>query len=72
MAVDFLFLLMVVSTQNFRPMPRAHTASQKGLLDRAVDPPSFRTGVVDPAHSSRDVTVNLTLQLTRRESLLVI
>ena len=43
-------------------------ASQKGLLDGARDPPSFSAGVVDPAHSSRDVPVNLTLQLTMRES----
>ena len=27
-------------------------ASQKGPLDGAGDPPSFSTGVVDPAHSS--------------------
>ena len=27
-------------------------ASQKGLLDGAVDPPSFNTGVVDPVYSS--------------------
>ena len=42
-------------------------ASQKGLLDGARDPPNFSVGVVDPTHSSRDVPVNLTLQLTRRE-----
>ena len=42
-------------------------ASQKGPLDGARDPPSFSIGVVEPAHSSRDVPVNLTLQLTRRE-----
>ena len=47
-------------------------ASRKGPLDGAGDPPSFSTGVVDPAHSSRDVPVNLTLQLIRRESLSVI
>ena len=50
-----------VSTQNFRPVPSTHAASRKGLLDRAVDPPSFSAGVVDPTHSSRDVPVNLTL-----------
>ena len=49
-----------------------HAVSQKGLLDGAVDPPRFSVGMVDPAHSSRDVPVNLTLQLTRRESLSVI
>ena len=32
----------------FRPMPRTHVASWKGLLD-GVDPPSFSTGVVDLA-----------------------
>ena len=47
-------------------------ASRKGPLDGAGDPPSFSAGVVDPAHSSRDVPVNLTLQLIRRESLSVI
>ena len=47
-------------------------ASWKGPLDRAGDPPSFSIGVIDPVRSSRDVLVNLTLQLTRRESLLVI
>ena len=35
--------------------------SQKGPLDGAGDPPSFSAGVVDPAHSSLDVPVNLTL-----------
>ena len=50
-----------LSTQNFRPVPRTHAASWKGLLDGAVDPPSFSTGMVDPVHSSRDVLVNLTL-----------
>ena len=49
-------------------MPRTHVASQKGLLDGAIDQPSFSVGMVDPAHSSQDVPVNLTLQLTRRES----
>ena len=47
-------------------------ASRKGLLDGAIDPPSFSVGMVDPTQSSRDVPVNLTLQLTRRESLSVI
>ena len=51
----------VMSTQNFRPVTRTHAASQKGLLDGAVDPPSFSAGMVDPVHSSRDVPVNLTL-----------
>ena len=45
-------------------------ASQKGPLDGAGDPPSFGTGMVDPTHSSPDVLVNLTLQLTRREKLI--
>ena len=56
----------------FRPVLRTHAASRKGLLDGAVDPPSFSTGVVGPVHSSQDVLVNWTLQLTRRESLSVI
>ena len=56
----------------FRPMPRTHVASQKGPLDGAGDPPSFSAEVVDPTHFSRDVSVNLTLQLTRKESLSVI
>ena len=56
----------------FCPMPRTHVTSQKGPLDGAGDPRSFSTGMVDPAHSSRDMPVNLTLQLTRRESLSVI
>ena len=47
-------------------MSRTHAASRKGPLDSA-DPPSFSAGMVDPAQSSRDVPVNLTLQLTRRE-----
>ena len=38
-------------------------ASRKGPLDGAGDPPSFSAGMVDPTHSSRDVPVNLTLQL---------
>ena len=62
---------MCVDTE-FRPMPRTHVASRKGPLDGAGDPPSFSAGVVDHAHSSRDMPVNLTLQLTRRESLSVI
>ena len=55
----------------FVSVPRAHAASQKGPLD-GVDPPSFSARVVDPAQSSRDVPVNLTLQLIRRENLSVI
>ena len=47
-------------------------ASRKGLLDGARDPPSFSVGMVNPAHSSQDLPVNLTLQLTRRESKSVI
>ena len=47
-------------------------ASRKGPLEGARDPPSFSTMVVDPAHSSQDMPVNLTLQLIRRESLSVI
>ena len=61
-----------VSTQNFRPVPRAHVASRKGLLDGARDLPSFSIGMVDPAQSSQDVPINLTLPLTRRESSSVI
>ena len=45
-------------------------ASQKGPLDGAGDLPSFSVGMVNPAHSSRDMPVNLTLQLTRREKLI--
>jgi hypothetical protein len=56
----------------FHPVLRTHVASQKGPLDGARDLPSFSAGVVDPAHSSRDVPVNLTQQLTRRESLSVV
>ena len=52
-------------------MPRTHAASQKGPLDGA-DPPGFSARVVDPAQSSRDVPVNLTLELTKRESLSVV
>ena len=44
----------------FHPVPRTHAASQKGPLDGA-DSPSFSVGVVDPAQSSQDVPVNLTL-----------
>ena len=55
-----------MSTQIFCPVPRTHAASQKGPLD-GVDPPSFSAGMVDPVHSSQDMPVNLTLQLTRRE-----
>lgn len=55
----------------FASVPRTHAASRKGLLDGA-DPLGFSARVVDPAQSSRDVPVNLTLQLTRRESLSVI
>ena len=36
-------------------------ASRKGLLNGAVDPPSFSAGMIDPTHSSRDMPVNLTL-----------
>ena len=57
-----------VSTQN---LPRTHAASQKDLLD-GPDPSSFSARVVDPAQTFRDVPVNLTLQLIRRESLSVI
>jgi hypothetical protein len=56
----------------FCPMPRTHVASRKGPLDGARDPPSFSVRVVDPAHSSQYVPVNLTLQLTRRESLSIV
>ena len=42
-------------------------ASQKDLLDGVGDLLGFNTGLVDPAYSSRSMTVNLTLQLTRRE-----
>ena len=55
----------------FRPMPRTHIASRKSPLDGA-DPASFSARVVDPAQSFLDVPVNLTLQLTKRESLSVI
>ena len=55
----------------FVSVPRTHAASRKGPLDGA-DLPSFNARVVDPAQSSRDVPVNLTLQLTRRESSSVI
>ena len=33
----------------------------EGLLDGAIDLPSFSAGVVDPTHPSWDVLVNLTL-----------
>ena len=68
--VDRFKYKLFVDTE-FRPVPRTHTASRKGPLDGA-DLPSFSARVVDPAQSSRDVPVNLTLQLTRRESLSVI
>ena len=55
----------------FVSVPRAHAASQKGPLD-GVDPPSFSSGVVNPAQFSQGVPVNLTLQLIRRESSSVI
>ena len=51
---------MCVDTE-FHLMPRTHAASQKGPLDGVGDPPSFSVGMVDPAHSSRDMLVNLTL-----------
>ena len=51
----------------FHPVLRTHAASQKGPLDGA-DPPSFNAGMVDLMLSSQDVPVNLTLQLTRKES----
>ena len=50
-------------------VPRTHAASRKDPLDGA-DPPSFSARVVDPAQSSRDVPVNLTLQLTREKKLI--
>ena len=53
--------LTLLPTQNFRLVSRTHAASRKGLLDGAVDPPSFSAGVVDPVHSFRDMPVNLTL-----------
>ena len=61
---------MCVDTE-FCPVPRTHAARRKGPLD-GTDLPSFSAGVVDPAQSSRGVPVNLTLQLTRRESSSVI
>ena len=45
----------------FVSVPRTQEASRKGLLDGAIDPPSFSAGMVNPAHPSRDVLVNLTL-----------
>ena len=56
----------------FCPVPRTHVASRKDPLDGAGDPSSFSARVVDPAHFSRNVLVNLTLQLTTRENLSVI
>ena len=61
---------MCVDTE-FSSRAKGTRASQKGL-DGARDPPSFSTGVVDPMHSFQDMPVNLTLQLTRSESLSVI
>ena len=55
-----------LSTRNFVPA-KGTKVSRKCPLDGAGDPPSFSAGVVDPTHSFRDVLVNLTLQLTRRE-----
>jgi len=49
-----------------------HAASYKDLLDGARDPLGFNIGLLDPAYSSQGVPVNLTLQLTRRESLSII
>ena len=46
---------------------RGTRASRKGLLDGAGDPPGFNAGIIDPVYSFRDVPVNLTLQLIRRE-----
>ena len=66
-----LGVLETCADTQFHPVPRTLVASRKGPLDGA-DPPSFSTRVVDPAQSSRDVPVNLTLQLTRRESSSVI
>ena len=45
-------MVMELLTQNFRPVPRTHAASRKGLLDGAIDLPSFNVGVVNPAYSS--------------------
>ena len=58
---------MMLSVRKFVSC-RDTRASRKGLLDGARDPFGFNAGIIDPAHSSRDVPVNLTLQLTRRES----
>jgi len=49
-----------------------HTPSRNDLLDEAGDPLGFNAGITDSAYSSRDVPVNLTLQLTRREILSLI
>ena len=51
---------------------RRHMVSRKDLLDGAGDPLGFNAGITDPAYSSRDMPIDLTLQLTRRESLSVI
>ena len=59
-----LSLCISVDTE-FCPVLRTHVASWKGPLDGARDPPSISARVVDPAHSSRDVPVNLTLNLVR-------
>ena len=67
-----LLLISVGVDTEFLSCVEGTRASWKGPLDGARDPPSFSAGVVDPTHSSRDVPVNLTLQLTRRESLSVI
>ena len=56
----------VVDTE-FLSCAEGTRASRKGPLDGAEDPLSFSAGVVNPAYSSRDVPVNLTLQLIRRE-----
>ena len=58
---------MRVDTE-FHPVLRTHVASWKGPLNGAEDLPSFSVGMVDLTHSSQDMPVNLTLQLTRRES----
>ena len=47
---------------------RQHMASRKDLLDGPRDLLSFHVGITDPTYSSRGVPVNLTLQLTKRES----
>ena len=40
-----------LSTQNLCPVLRTHASSRKGLLDGAVDLPSFSKGMVYPMHS---------------------